>query len=51
MNERSPRVDRVLALLLGTLVLTIYHWPDLGSPAVPETMPAIHTPVGVPDFK
>ena len=27
----------------------IYQWPELGSPAVPETMPAIYTVVGVRD--
>lgn len=27
----------------------IYHWPELGSPPVPETMPSIHSSIGVPD--
>lgn len=27
----------------------IYQWPELGSPAVPETMPAIYSAVGVRD--
>jgi hypothetical protein len=48
--------DRVLHVAKATnarpgAFIYIYHWPDLGSPAVPETMPAIHTSVGVPDFK
>jgi hypothetical protein len=51
----NPRTgDRVLHVAAATnatpgAYIYIYHWPELGSPAIPETMPAIHTAVGERD--
>ena len=52
--ENRGTGDRVLHVSAASnakpgAFIYIYQWPELGSPAVPETMPSIHTAVGVPD--
>jgi hypothetical protein len=52
--ENPGTGDRVLHVAAATnarpgAYIYIYHWPELGSPAVPETMPAIYTAVGARD--
>lgn len=53
--ENPVTRDRVLHVATAShakpgAYIYIYQWPELGSPAVPETMPAIYSTVGVPDF-
>lgn len=52
--ENPGTGDRVLHVAAASnakpgAFIYIYHWPELGSPAVPETMPAIYSKVGVRD--
>lgn len=51
----NPTGDRVLHVADASNAkpgsfIYIYNWPELGSPPVPATMPAIYSRVGVPDF-
>ena len=54
--ENPSTGDRVLHVTAASnakrgayIYIYIYQWPELGSPAVPETMPTIYSAVGVPD--
>jgi hypothetical protein len=52
--ENPGTGDRVLHVAAASnakrgAYIYVYQWPELGSPAIPETMPSIYSAVGVRD--